>query len=175
MVGNPKILSKTPLWYQLLMHFKESNCLVEGPIHSLKISMIKFPKPKKWGAKREQQPNTQEKDKVYNPSVQAQIDANSMYSQFSMPLIPTSQFSVESSQSSIAFSQSQESVLKISSDAGLLSSSLLSQQSFFSQDSHSQVFNQFDRLTQDAFNDDYKSQYDDFAYGMKSQDGFTEF
>lgn len=28
-LGNPKVLSKQPLWNNLLCHFKENNCLVE--------------------------------------------------------------------------------------------------------------------------------------------------
>ncbi|KAF1815664.1 P-loop containing nucleoside triphosphate hydrolase protein [Eremomyces bilateralis CBS 781.70] len=31
-LGNPKVLSKHPLWHFLLLHFKERNCLVEGPL-----------------------------------------------------------------------------------------------------------------------------------------------
>ncbi|GAO50427.1 hypothetical protein G7K_4553-t1 [Saitoella complicata NRRL Y-17804] len=45
-LGNPKVLAKHPLWYQLLMHYKENECLVEGPLSNLQISMIQFSKPK---------------------------------------------------------------------------------------------------------------------------------
>ncbi|KAI8827077.1 P-loop containing nucleoside triphosphate hydrolase protein [Fimicolochytrium jonesii] len=45
-LGNPKVLSKNALWYQLLMHFKEKNCLVEGPLSNLKKSMIQLIRPK---------------------------------------------------------------------------------------------------------------------------------
>ncbi|KAF2470202.1 uncharacterized protein BDR25DRAFT_325879 [Lindgomyces ingoldianus] len=34
-LGNPKVLSKHPLWHYLLLHFKERNCLVEGPLSNL--------------------------------------------------------------------------------------------------------------------------------------------
>ncbi|KAG5439840.1 hypothetical protein PCANB_000122 [Pneumocystis canis] len=45
-LGNPKVLSKHPLWHHLLVHYKEKNCLVEGPLNNLQVSMIHFPKPK---------------------------------------------------------------------------------------------------------------------------------
>lgn len=46
-LGNPKVLSKHPLWHYLLTHYKEKNCLVEGPLNNLQTSMIQFSKPKK--------------------------------------------------------------------------------------------------------------------------------
>ncbi|GHJ90272.1 hypothetical protein NliqN6_6674 [Naganishia liquefaciens] len=46
-LGNPKVLSKHPLWHYLLTHYKERNCLVEGPLSNLQVSMIQFSKPKK--------------------------------------------------------------------------------------------------------------------------------
>lgn len=46
-LGNPKVLSRQPLWNTLLTHFKKNNVLVEGPLNNLKASMIKFEKPKK--------------------------------------------------------------------------------------------------------------------------------
>ncbi|KAF8350432.1 ATP dependent helicase [Amanita rubescens] len=46
-LGNPKVLSKHPLWHYLLTHFKEKSCLVEGPLNNLQPSMIQFSKPKK--------------------------------------------------------------------------------------------------------------------------------
>eukprot|EP01098_Paradermamoeba_levis_P007640 TRINITY_DN3174_c0_g1_i1.p1 TRINITY_DN3174_c0_g1~~TRINITY_DN3174_c0_g1_i1.p1 ORF type:complete len:673 (+),score=196.54 TRINITY_DN3174_c0_g1_i1:212-2020(+) len=45
-LGNPKVLSKQPLWNTLLVHFKENECLVEGPLNNLKQSMVQFPKPR---------------------------------------------------------------------------------------------------------------------------------
>ncbi|XP_047323451.1 regulator of nonsense transcripts 1 homolog isoform X2 [Impatiens glandulifera] len=47
LLGNPKVLSKQPLWNSLLTHFKEHECLVEGPLSNLKQSMVQFQKPKK--------------------------------------------------------------------------------------------------------------------------------
>ncbi|KAK2466665.1 hypothetical protein APHAL10511_000923 [Amanita phalloides] len=46
-LGNPKVLSKHPLWHYLLTHYKEKTCLVEGPLNNLQASMIQFSKPKK--------------------------------------------------------------------------------------------------------------------------------
>jgi len=46
-VGNPKVLSKQPLWNHLLHHYKENNCLVEGPLSNLKESLMQFSKPRK--------------------------------------------------------------------------------------------------------------------------------
>ena len=45
-LGNPKVLSKHPLWNCLLQHFKERNCLVEGPLSNLQESLIQFSRPK---------------------------------------------------------------------------------------------------------------------------------
>ncbi|KAJ8304424.1 hypothetical protein KUTeg_018007 [Tegillarca granosa] len=41
-VGNPKVLSKQPLWNHLLTYYKEQKCLVEGPLNNLKESLIQF-------------------------------------------------------------------------------------------------------------------------------------
>lgn len=46
-VGNPKVLSKQPLWNHLLTYYKEQKCLVEGPLTNLKESLIQFSKPRK--------------------------------------------------------------------------------------------------------------------------------
>lgn len=46
-VGNPKVLSKQPLWNHLLTFYKEQKVLVEGPLTNLKESLIQFAKPKK--------------------------------------------------------------------------------------------------------------------------------
>ncbi|CAM6082950.1 unnamed protein product [Calypogeia fissa] len=46
-LGNPKVLSKQPLWNSLLTHYKEHECLVEGALNNLKQSMVQFQKPKK--------------------------------------------------------------------------------------------------------------------------------
>lgn len=45
-LGNPKVLSKHPLWHYLLLHFKERNTLVEGPLNNLQVSLLQFSRPK---------------------------------------------------------------------------------------------------------------------------------
>jgi len=45
-LGNPKVLSKHPLWHYLLLHYKDKNCLVEGPLSNLQVSLIQFSKPR---------------------------------------------------------------------------------------------------------------------------------
>jgi len=47
-LGNPKVLSKQPLWNNLLCHFKDNSTLVEGPLNNLKLSMVQFQKPRKF-------------------------------------------------------------------------------------------------------------------------------
>merc|ERR1719298_285935 len=41
-LGNPKVLSKQPLWNNFLVHFKEQEVLVEGPLSGLRKSMVTF-------------------------------------------------------------------------------------------------------------------------------------
>ncbi|KAI9889340.1 MAG: hypothetical protein M1814_005583 [Vezdaea aestivalis] len=45
-LGNPKVLSKHILWHDLLMHFKDKRCLVEGPLSNLQLSLLQFSRPK---------------------------------------------------------------------------------------------------------------------------------
>ncbi|CAH7675341.1 AAA domain-domain-containing protein [Phakopsora pachyrhizi] len=45
-LGNPKVLSKPALWHQLLMHYREANCLVEGPLNNLQVSLVQLSKPR---------------------------------------------------------------------------------------------------------------------------------
>ncbi|EDQ92857.1 uncharacterized protein MONBRDRAFT_650, partial [Monosiga brevicollis MX1] len=45
-VGNPKVLSKQALWNNLLVHYKENGCLVEGPLSNLKPCMMQFSRPR---------------------------------------------------------------------------------------------------------------------------------
>lgn len=47
LLGNPRVLSKQPLWNALLMHFKEHELLVEGPLTNLKPSMLQLSQPKR--------------------------------------------------------------------------------------------------------------------------------
>lgn len=45
-LGNPKVLSKHELWHNLLVHFKDRNCLVEGPLTNLQPSLLQLARPK---------------------------------------------------------------------------------------------------------------------------------
>jgi hypothetical protein len=45
-VGNARLLARNPLWYSLLSHYQERDCIVEGPLNNLQVSMINLPKPK---------------------------------------------------------------------------------------------------------------------------------
>lgn len=45
LIGNPRILCKNPLWYHLLVHFKDRNLLVEGALSNLQPSMVRFGPP----------------------------------------------------------------------------------------------------------------------------------
>lgn len=47
-LGNPKVLSKQPLWNNFLVHMKEAEVLVEGPLSALKRSMVQFARPRKY-------------------------------------------------------------------------------------------------------------------------------
>ena len=46
-LGNPKVLSKHPLWHHLLVHYKEKSVLVEGVLSNLQPSMIQFSRPRR--------------------------------------------------------------------------------------------------------------------------------
>lgn len=45
-LGNPKILSKHELWWNLLTHFKDRKCFVEGPLTNLQRCLLQFSKPR---------------------------------------------------------------------------------------------------------------------------------
>mmetsp|Transcript_5429 Transcript_5429/g.7904 ORF Transcript_5429/g.7904 Transcript_5429/m.7904 type:complete len:1069 (+) Transcript_5429:55-3261(+) len=47
LLGNPRVLSKNPLWAALLLHFKEYNTLVEGPLNNLQQSYMTFARPRR--------------------------------------------------------------------------------------------------------------------------------
>ena len=46
-LGNPRVLSKNALWAALLLHFKEYECLVEGPLGNLQTSFMTFSRPRR--------------------------------------------------------------------------------------------------------------------------------
>lgn len=51
-LGNPKVLSRQPLWNNLLNHYKSHGCLVEGSLNNLKQANIKLERPRKFFNKR---------------------------------------------------------------------------------------------------------------------------
>jgi hypothetical protein len=42
-VGNPKVLNKQKLFHEMLQHFRQNNCLVEGPLNALKECKVPLP------------------------------------------------------------------------------------------------------------------------------------
>lgn len=46
-IGNPKVLGRQSLWANLLSFYKEGQVLVEGPLTSLKPSLIAIPRPRR--------------------------------------------------------------------------------------------------------------------------------
>mmetsp|Transcript_25711 Transcript_25711/g.38818 ORF Transcript_25711/g.38818 Transcript_25711/m.38818 type:complete len:978 (+) Transcript_25711:1-2934(+) len=47
LLGNPRVLSKNALWAALLLHFKEYDTLVEGPLNNLQPSYMTFARPRR--------------------------------------------------------------------------------------------------------------------------------
>jgi regulator of nonsense transcripts 1 len=47
LLGNPRVLSKNALWAALLLHFKENETLVEGPLNNLQTSFMTFARPRR--------------------------------------------------------------------------------------------------------------------------------
>ncbi|KAL7481216.1 hypothetical protein ACHAW6_006890 [Cyclotella cf. meneghiniana] len=47
LLGNARVLSKNPLWAALLLHFKEHETLVEGPLNNLQQSFMTFARPRR--------------------------------------------------------------------------------------------------------------------------------
>ena len=45
-VGNPKVLSRQPLFHDLLRHFRENECLVEGSLENLRECAVVLSKPR---------------------------------------------------------------------------------------------------------------------------------
>ncbi|KAJ1968503.1 ATP-dependent RNA helicase, partial [Dimargaris xerosporica] len=56
-LGNPRVLSRHGLWHDLLTYFKEHGCLVEGPLSSLKVSMVQLSRPRRRRRQQQQQPH----------------------------------------------------------------------------------------------------------------------
>jgi regulator of nonsense transcripts 1 len=47
LLGNARVLSKQPLWNNLLVHYKERGCLVEGSLSALKMSNVQLARPRR--------------------------------------------------------------------------------------------------------------------------------
>lgn len=68
-LGNPKILSRHPLWHHLLVHYKEKGCLVDGALNNLRVSMIQFNRPRK----------SYRKDDKFRQGLAHQVDAREAF------------------------------------------------------------------------------------------------
>lgn len=106
-LGNPKVLSKHPLWHYLLTHYKEKNCLVEGPLANLQPSMIQFSKPRRTlnsAMEQFKRFETPSHDMMANgsqpeqavPAAQRQFDANFYRSHDPLGYVPSDARSVVS-------------------------------------------------------------------------------
>ncbi|GFP56268.1 hypothetical protein ACSS6W_006510 [Trichoderma asperelloides] len=56
-LGNPKVLSKHELWHNLLAHFKDRKCFVEGPLTNLQACLLQFSRPRVSYRQRSSQPS----------------------------------------------------------------------------------------------------------------------
>ena len=72
-LGNPKVLAKTHVWWTLLSHYKEYRCLVEGPLTNLQESLMHLQQPKQARPKNTLQNH-------YNRPQMRDFDAASMVS-----------------------------------------------------------------------------------------------
>ncbi|KAJ3043729.1 ATP-dependent helicase NAM7 [Rhizophlyctis rosea] len=204
-LGNPKLLAKNLLWWQLLMMFKGKGVLVEGTLSSLKESSVRFERPRQGKREREKEGRRGERYQVEagqyfgRPDYQQRssnpllnpydplnfIDAthtSSSYSsvthsQFSIPLIPTQ----SQSQYTQDFPSSQTSSSYYSSTASV--------KSYQTQVGVS--FSQSDRMSyagsvsgESDYFEDYKSQSEfmsqEFGGGSQSggagrEGGFTSY
>jgi len=105
-LGNPKVLSKVclsfcqskwiiltnffvlqhPLWHYLLTHYKEKNCLVEGPLSNLQPSMIQFSKPRRTLVKSMEQFRRHETNaRDYLPSATTGVMSTDREFDFALP------------------------------------------------------------------------------------------
>ncbi|KAH0532789.1 hypothetical protein TsFJ059_001428 [Trichoderma semiorbis] len=56
-LGNPKVLSKHELWHNLLAHFKDRKCFVEGPLTNLQACLLQFSRPRVSYRQKNSQPS----------------------------------------------------------------------------------------------------------------------
>ena len=165
-LGNPKVLAKSALWYHLLNYYREHGCLVEGTLSNLKICAIILPKPKtenrakvsgsEWQDKRfkvEAAPTAPvlKSSKFY--LILAATGLNAFQDQiFGKGSLIQPQFNMASLlQLTQEYSESQDDIDFNSQSQGLSQNSM---SSYISQNSISA--SQSEMLSQDAFPDDYK-------------------
>lgn len=80
-LGNPKVLSKHELWYNLLMHFKDRQCFVEGPLTNFQRCLLQFSKPRSYRKPQNQFPMPGFHNGGFNGSAPLQdFDTGSMMS-----------------------------------------------------------------------------------------------
>ena len=183
-LGNPKVLAKHPLWYSLLVHFKEAGCLVEGPLNNLNISMIQLTRPSRH-PQGHQQPERSRRFQVdasqhfaTGRTVTPQDTArkagsatiNKSFSQMSFGLRPLIDPFSQAYPTTSAASQSTAD----SEDGGAPLTQGFSQSTMGYLTQQGPSFSQVDR------DDDYKSQRGFAMFGrgqttLSQQSGFTEF
>lgn len=91
-LGNPKVLSKHPLWHYLLVHYKEKGLLVEGVLSNLQPSMIQFSKPRR----PLQKPGDLTARHKYNDVEAAKMTSSGLRTHDAMSYIPSDAQSVAS-------------------------------------------------------------------------------
>ncbi|CAB4425091.1 unnamed protein product [Rhizophagus irregularis] len=173
-LGNPRVLSRHPLWHHLLVHYKDKDCLVEGPLNNLKVSMIAFRGPRRAYRKDDKfrqgfahqidareafakAPLAESRRRAYDsdfmrthdPVSYIPSDMTSMpsSSQFSIPLLPTPNgpFTQDLSQSSVS-SRKNAKQQNSSYTNSISSQGPLTQNAYSSQGSMSLALSQSDRL-----------------------------
>jgi len=68
-LGNPRVLSKQPLWNTLLLHFRELELLVEGSLSNLQVSLMRFSTGKKFYRDRRQRMFEEHSSRVFSGDV----------------------------------------------------------------------------------------------------------
>jgi len=156
-LGNPLVLSKQPLWNNLLCHFKQNSCLIEGPLLHLKQSMVEFHQPRKSS-------NHYYNTYYHRPAVETTV-LNSMYEDY-FSGFPMSNNANKSNHKKKRKKQRQKTQGEHEDD-------------FFTQNSGSQNYSQYTQeykfsddafggtFTQDEFSQDF-----DFSQGFATQDAF---
>ncbi|KAJ3227803.1 ATP-dependent helicase NAM7 [Clydaea vesicula] len=194
-LGNPKVLARHTLWYQLLMNYREKGCLVEGPLNNLKVFPLHFPKPR----------NYDEKDKNKRFKIDAQqhyqkgnlmpvkqqtpfnafhdplsgVDQNNIFSQSQFNVSGLQQLTQEFQSQTLGIQNSQMQSQSQSQISGYSQSQMSSQASQISYSSQSSAItnSQFEMMSQESFFEDYKSQALDFSQSsqIESRNSYTSY